>query len=235
MRLHRFYISEPIGTQKEVSVESAELVNQIRKVFRKRVSDEVVLFDGSGTDYNSTISGFDENLIKFRISSAGRSRYMPPCKLYLCAAVVKKDNFEYIVEKATELGVTDIIPVMAERSEKKSLNDARLKKIAVEASEQSGRGDVPNIHAINDLRAMVEQFKKDKVDMLALHTEGENFDRDEILNDEPLALFVGPEGGWSPNELDMFHKSDVSVQCLGAQVLRAETAVISALSQVVFN
>lgn len=248
MRLHRFYISEPVGSEKDMTIDSAELANQVRKVFRLRVGDHVVLFDGSGSDYECEIvkgegsAKTDKESVSFRVLSAGRSRYVPPRKIYLCAAVVKKDNFEVIVEKATELGVTDIIPVMAERSEKKSLNDARLRKISVEASEQSGRGTVPSIHAICELDVALESMKKMHADLIVFHTEGEKFDASEVAGgdgngdskDAPLAIFIGPEGGWSSAELDLFHKQDARVVCLGEQVLRAETAVISALSKVVF-
>ncbi len=159
---------------------------------------------------------------------------MPTRKIRLFTALVKKDNFETIAEKATELGVTDVIPVLAERSEKKGLNEKRLKKIVIEASEQSGRGDVPAIHAVIDLKMAIESLGED-ARAVAFHTEGELFDRKDVPNDEDVSVFIGPEGGWSPDELDMFHKHDVPVRCLGPQVLRAETAVIAALSQVVFN
>ena len=164
---------------------------------------------------------------------------MPIRTIYLCAAVVKKDTFEWIVEKATELGVTDIIPIAAERSEKKSLNEERLVKIAVEASEQSGRGATPMMHRImgqGEAAAFLKSREKD-IQMIAFHTEGEQFKREELgSKTAPLGVFIGPEGGWSPAEIEIsFHKKEnIQVRCLGPQVLRAETAVIASLSQVVF-
>ncbi len=233
MRLHRFFIEEPIGAAAEVSLRSAELANQLSKVFRLKTGDRAILFDGSGSDYECEITDFDKRSVSFRVSSSSRSRYVPPHPLYLCAALVKKDNFEYIVEKATELGVTDIIPVMAERSEKKGLNAGRLEKIALEASEQSGRGTVPKIHEIASLEQSIQMLKeKGGMEMAVFHTEGNRFDM-EI--DGPAAVFIGPEGGWSPAELDLFEKNKIAVRCLGSQVLRAETAVVAALSQVVFS
>ena len=115
MRLHRFYIPELVGNRIELAVNSSELVNQLRHVLRLKVGDEAILFDGSGSDYTATIAGFVGNdSVAFNIRGSSRSRFMPPRKVYLYAAVIKKDNFEFIVEKATELGVTDIIPVIAD-------------------------------------------------------------------------------------------------------------------------
>ena len=160
MRLHRFYIHELIGNRKELTVNSPELVNQLRHVLRLKIGEEAILFDGSGSDHLVAIKRFvGTDQAVFDVSSSSRSRFMPPRKTYLFAAVVKKDNFEFIVEKATELGVTDIIPIIAEYSEKKALNEGRLKLIAIEASEQSGRGDVPKIHPIVSLKEGIEVMK----------------------------------------------------------------------------
>jgi 16S rRNA (uracil1498-N3)-methyltransferase len=253
MRLHRFFTSETVGNRNELTIRNAELVSQLRHVFRLKKTDHIVVFDGSGSEYDCAIADYvGETALVLDVRASARCRYMPPRRLYLCAAIVKKDNFETIVEKATELGVTDIIPVIAERSEKKAVNDSRLKKIAVEASEQSGRGDVPVVHPIMKLGGLVPLSKhftfvkrleegtsgspeKVEVESIAFHTEGDTFSRKDLSKGSPLAIFIGPEGGWSPDEIAMFHKNDVAIRCLGLQVLRAETAVISALSQVVFN
>ena len=242
MRLHRFYVREMINAQVELSIHSAELTNQIRKVFRLKNGDFVILFDGSGFDYECKISGSAKESIDFSVVSSQHSRYMPSRDIYLCAAITKKDTFEWIVEKATELGVTHIVPVLAERSEKKSLNEERLRKIAIEASEQSGRGGVPQIlpitklDEVTGLTAALENTKS-----IVFHTEGEMLNKKDVVASDgisgeaqPLYVFIGPEGGWSQAEMDMFHRLDMPVACLGNQVLRAETAVIVALSAVTF-
>ncbi|MFA6432559.1 MAG: RsmE family RNA methyltransferase [Candidatus Paceibacterota bacterium] len=232
MRLHRFFVAEPIGKQTQVSVRSSELAHQIRRVFRLKKGDAVILFDGSGPDYECEIVEFNEKLVIFHIVSVGRSQFIPSRRIYLCAGIVKKDKFEWIVEKATELGVTDIVPINCERSEKKSLNATRLSKIAIEASEQSGRGNVPTIHPATDPKDLIDNLKKDEVELVAFHTEGREFKHENLPETGSLAIFIGPEGGWSPDELDMFHKNDIAIVCLGPQVLRAETAVVAALSVV---
>jgi len=238
MRLHRFHISETVGTSTELTIRSGELANQLRRVFRLKAGDSIVIFDGSGSEYTCAIASFfggDDGVV-LDVRGSARARFMPQRKVWLFMAIVKKDNFELIVEKATELGVTDIVPVIAERTEKKSLNEGRLRKIAVEASEQSGRGDVPVIHPIQTLKdALISVAAEKALDPIVFHTEGGRFDIEKLSDSAPLAVFIGPEGGWSPDELDMFHAANMPVVCLGPQVLRAETAVIAALSQVVFR
>jgi 16S rRNA (uracil1498-N3)-methyltransferase len=239
MRLHRFYILEVIGDKKEVAISSLEQVNQIRQVFRLKTGDLIIIFDGSGFDYECRIEEFTKDSMSLAVVSKIKSRYIPIRDIYLCMAAVKKDTFEWIVEKATELGVTNIIPIIAERSEKKSLNMERLEKIAVEASEQSGRGNIPTIGEIVSLdEALVFLKKKENIELVAFHTESEN---NEILAKvglakiSPIAVFIGPEGGWSPNEISVFHKNNVGIECLGQQILRSETAVVSALSLLVLG
>lgn len=229
MRLHRFYISTEIGSQKELHVQNSSLSNQLRKVFRMKRGDDVILFDGSGNDYVSSLVDFDgEEGIVFVVNAVEKSRFIPKTKTFLYASVVKKDNFEWITEKATELGITHIIPVISERSEKKSLNMDRLQKIIIEASEQSGRG---NISEIKKPISLVDAIADKQTDIrFAFHLEGETVSYDKKTD---VSVFIGPEGGWSMVEIDLFRQNNITIVSLGKQILRAETAVIAALAKVI--
>lgn len=251
MRLHRFYSPTQIGADAYVTVRSADLVHQIRRVFRMKEGDHIILFNGTGFDYECKIDGFGDgskissnNCIRLHVISTKRSRINPQHKIFLCASVIKKDKFEWIVEKATELGVTDIVPVVSHRSEKKSLNRTRLEKISVEASEQCGRGTIPMIYpvmGVADVAAFLEKEhgREGEVNKLAFHTEGERFGggrASKIFREESdLAIFIGPEGGWSDEEIAMFHRQGIRILTLGDQILRAETAAVSALSLLMFG
>ncbi len=230
MRLHRFYISQVIGDKKSLDIDSPELVNQVHKVLRLKTGDMLIAFDGSGLDYTCTIADFRGDTMVLSVIEKNKSRFMPAREITLCAAIVKKDTFEWIVEKATELGVSCIVPIVAERSEKKSLNEDRLKKIALEASEQSGRGSVPVIDIIIDLDQALKKFAGQRV--AVFHTEGESFNSNSTQVD---VAFIGPEGGWSPKEIEMFQQNNFPIYSLGSQVLRAETAVVAALSKLLLN
>jgi len=234
MRFHRFYFTEKVGNKTDLTIESAELANQINRVFRLKKGDGVIVFDGSGNDYECKIVDFNQESVMLKVGEGNPSRYIPARKVCLYQAIIKKDKFEWIVEKATELGVTDIIPVLAERSEKKSLNKERLQKIAIEASEQSGRGDVPVVHEISSPKLTVEIISDFIGEKIALHLEGLSLEVARVTfthKAQPLAIFIGPEGGWSPTEIDMFHTLKVPIYSLGKQILRSETAAVVALAK----
>jgi 16S rRNA (uracil1498-N3)-methyltransferase len=270
MKLQRFWIAGKITAEHSFGslfeVADTALLHQLKNVFRFKIGYELVVFDGDGQDHECLIREFLKDKIILEIKKSYPSRYMPDREIWLCASIIKKDNFEWIVGKATELGVSHIIPILSDRSEKKSLNMERLEKIVVEASEQSGRGNVPTIHQILKLEESIEYFKEarnskheardkseissdkrsdESVDsrlaraeegfqMLAFHTEGESVQGETLYKDKLIALFIGPEGGWSEKEVELFHKNNIPLKCLGKQVLRAETAAVVALSQFVF-
>lgn len=243
MRLHRFYISEEIGNRREIKISSPDMLHQMKKVFRLGAGDRVILFDGSHRDHIARMVEPEKNErsgaspgATFLIEETVESRWFPTREVVLCAAIVKKDKFEWIVEKATELGASKIIPVLSERSEKKSLNMERIRKIAVEASEQSGRGDVPIIERVMTLREVLGDGSAHSFTLpqnivrVAFHTEGAQ--SREMLRDKDVAIFVGPEGGWSDEEVALFHDKDINVFSMGPQILRAETAAVAALARV---
>ena len=234
MRLHRFYLQEKIADRYNITIESIDIVNQIGRVFRLKKTDKVIIFDGSGKDYECEIIDLNRNSVDLKVGEGNPSRFMPTRRVFLYQAIIKKDKFEWIVEKATELGVTDIIPVLAERSEKKSLNEDRLRKICIEASEQSGRGDVPSVGPIINLSTF--NFSKDcSGQAIVFHTKGDMFSfesNSESESNKTLSIFIGPEGGWSPSEIEMFHTSKIPIYSLGKHVLRSETAAVVCLSKV---
>jgi 16S rRNA (uracil1498-N3)-methyltransferase len=229
MRLHRFYIQAPISS-KIFDISDKELVHQWRSVFRYNVGSQVVLFDGSGTDHLCMITSLRNLGASLEVVEKAKSHFVPNREVWLCAAIIKKDNFEMIVQKATELGVTHIVPVLCERTEKKNISLERLQKIAVEASEQSGRGDVPQIHPVV---ALVDTFQSADLpkDKIALHPEGELLaDFLTHTNPKKLAVFLGPEGGFSENEIKEFASAGIPTVSIGTQILRAETAAVAVAS-----
>jgi 16S rRNA (uracil1498-N3)-methyltransferase len=226
MRLHRFFIDNIIGSQKELVVSDVGLLHQWKKVFRLGAGDSVVLFDGSGNEYECKI----ETLSKDRADIfVGESRllHLPKKDVWLCVAVIKKDHFEWVVEKGTELGVNNFIPILADRSEKKDLNIERLNKIAREASEQSGRGSVPKIHSPMTLRDVLSGAIDLPDRKITFEPDGEVFSDKDFNQTESVAIFIGSEGGWSDEELKFFTDKNIDLKSMGKQILRAETAAIA--------
>ncbi|MSU45342.1 MAG: 16S rRNA (uracil(1498)-N(3))-methyltransferase [Candidatus Zambryskibacteria bacterium] len=229
MRLHRFYISKAIS-EDTFDIGDRELVNQWRSVFRYNVGSQVIVFNGDGFDYLAMITSLRNLGATLEIVKKTKNKNLPKMNVSLCVGIIKKDNFELVVQKATELGVTQIIPILCERSEKKNINMQRLQKIAIEASEQSGRGDVPVIHEITELSLLLDSdiLPQNKI---VLHLEGE-YIGDYLARNESkgIAIFIGTEGGWSEREIKEFALHNIMSVCLSSQVLRAETASIAVSS-----
>jgi 16S rRNA (uracil1498-N3)-methyltransferase len=203
------------------------MLHQWKSVFRYNVGSQVILFDGSGVDYLCMITSI-RNLGATVEVIENKEVSMKRNNVYLCMAMIKKDNFELVTQKVTEIGVTHIIPILCEHSEKKKLNFERLNKIVLEASEQSGRGDIPTVH---DIQTLEEIFQKGILpqEKIVLHPEGKTLKKYfEGLNQvKSFAVFVGPEGGFSPKEIDLLKSYNVPAVTLGSQILRAETAAIA--------
>ena len=148
-------------------------------------------------------------------------------KVFLIQSIIKKDKFEWIAQKATELGVTDIIPVISERSEKRGLDEKRLQKIIIEATEQSGWGRVPTLHEITSLEEVLQKLEGQKVSVYALDMDGTAYEKEQ----GSVAICIGPEGGWGEQDKKICEKYSVKSISIGESVLRAETAAIIGVYQ----
>jgi 16S rRNA (uracil1498-N3)-methyltransferase len=232
MRLHRFYIEQKIGQSSEITISDLELIHQLMNVFRFGVGQQVILFDGSGLEFQAEIITVSKKEINFRILSS-LAKNIPDKKVSLYLALIKKGNFELAVEKCTEIGVTEIHPVSSERSEKKGINSERLLKIVKEASEQSGRVTLPTIFDLTDLEKAIEQAVTDGKECVVFHTDAGMILSNRFLikgeeKNTKVAVFVGPEGGWTGKEMSLFKENNFRIQSLGQNTLRAETAAIVA-------
>lgn len=241
MRLHRFYIENNISDKGEIKVVSQAFLNQVKRVFRLGSGDKLVLFNGSGFDYVCEITDYDKDSVYLRLIEKKENQGKPKTKVILFSSIVKRDKFEWIAEKTTELGVSQIIPVISRRSEKKDLNEDRLKKIIIEASEQSGRDEIPELHEVISLEQALELLgemknnssnNRKEIITIAFHPEGDD-DFEKLSSDKTYAIFIGPEGGWADEEISLFHRNNISVKTLGSQILKAETAAIAAVSKLI--
>lgn len=208
----------------EFSVADETLLNQWRNVLRMADGDQAILFDGSGSE---TLCEFvsltkKDALLKVLETKKG---LVPEREVTLYMALIKKDNFELVLEKATELGVTHIVPVQMDRSEKKGVNYERAQKIVREAAEQSGRATVPTLGEIIDV-------EKIPGGVVVFEPRGEISAREffNMNNTSPIAVCIGPEGGFTGDELASFHARNIPVVSTGSQILRAETAALVALT-----
>lgn len=233
MRLHRFYIQQNILEVEagEFIVVSEELAHQLKRVFRFISGDKVILFDGSGCDFICEIISFEKESVKFVVQDKIENKNVPQCEVFLFASLIKNSNYELVLEKCTELGVSHFVPVISERSEKKKLNYDRSRKIIKEASEQSGRGTLPKIY---ETISLLEVFEKYRTMFVAFHADGVNFRQSNFqiqiakVKESKIGILIGPEGGWNENEMNLFKEKNIPIYSLGNQILRAETASIVA-------
>lgn len=223
MRLHRFFVSEPIDGRESVVFHDAGLAHQFRNVFRFTVGGQVILFDNSGYEYHAMISELQIDSVTFSIISKREGESDPSRELHLFFSMIKKDKFEWILEKGTELGVTTFCPIISDRSEKKNINLERAEKIIREASEQSGRTILPTIEEPKNLSDVLFQ----EFPCFAFDPKGDVFTVEHAQKYSPLGIFVGPEGGWTEREIFLFKQNDVRVYSLGSPILKAETAALA--------
>jgi len=219
-----------LAEKNTISVTSENLINQFKNVFRFNKGDKVILFDGTGYDFLCAIDNIDKEQITLLKEDTIKNTVLPQKETYLFVSLVKKDNFEWIAQKATELGVSHIIPIVSDRSEKKDLNIERINKIIIEAAEQSGRGTLPVLCAVTDLASAIENYSY--VKSIAWDPNATKFVSQDI--DINLGVYIGPEGGWTTNELELFTQHGINIRSLGPQILRSETAVIAVISHLVF-
>ncbi|MFZ2303875.1 MAG: RsmE family RNA methyltransferase [Minisyncoccia bacterium] len=228
MRLHRFFVEEKIPKAGEFSVANETLLNQWRNVLRMEGGSRVILFFGDGSEslceFVSPTGKIGKKSALLKVIETKKG-LVPEREVTLYLALIKKDNFELVLEKATELGVSHIVPVQAGRSEKKGVNYERAEKILREASEQSGRVTVPAIEEI----ISVEKLPSDVVvfDPRGKISAREYFTKNTTA---PVSLLIGPEGGFTDAEMESFHLRNIPIVSTGPQILRAETAVIVALT-----
>jgi 16S rRNA (uracil1498-N3)-methyltransferase len=211
----------------KILIEEDGLIHQWRNVFRFNVMSRAILFDGSGFEYSAIIEKFGSRQVELRIE-AKRKGLVRDREIFLFQSIIKKDNMEWVVEKATELGVSKITPVISERSEKKNINMQRLNKIAIEASEQSGRADLPEISSVASLEDCILSGAKGA---LVFDRAGSPIRGLSLSDFETIKVFIGPEGGWTDKELNLFKQKEFKIFSLGEFTLRAETAVIVALAK----
>lgn len=226
MRLHRFLIKDELK-EGDLILNDKDLVNQLRKVLRLKSGSKLILFDSLGRESLATIKKIDNESVFVEVENLKKDSKENDKNVSLYVSLLKKENFDWVVQKATEVGVNKIIPIITERTIKKGSHLERWKKIIKEAVEQSGRTGLPQIiEPINFKEALVETQKNNE-QIVLFDPSGEDDWQTPILFNN-LALFVGPEGGFSSKELTEAKACNSMIKSLGNYVLRAETATVVA-------
>ncbi len=222
MKIHRFIDNFDLSG-KEVEI-TGEIAHQMAKVLKLEIGEQVELCDGKGANAQGKIKTLSKNSTIVEIEKIVKE---PPAQkiVSLFCAVLKKENFELVVQKATECGVDKIIPIITTRTIKMGLNMERLQKISREACEQSHRSILPEVSEPMSFEESLELAKQNDVNII-FNADGENFAHSAIAKSAKQGIWIGPEGGWTPEEIQLAEKNNFKKISLGTNILRGETAAI---------
>lgn len=240
MKLHRFYIPQtdlPTGALlekgREITLTHQSFVHQVGTVLKLHTGENIIVFCGDTKEYVSSIVSIDRKTgVTIRIQEMHDNTSAPSKNLYLFFTLLKKDNTDWVLQKGTELGVSHFIPVISARTERKDINMERSNKILIEATEQSGRPIPPVLH---DIMKLKDVFLDTNLTFPLYGCDGSYgnsslVDETAKNNSQSLGVIIGPEGGWTEDEIDMFREKGVKLCTLGTTTLRAETAAIVAIT-----
>lgn len=206
------------------------MVHQLKNVLRVRKGDNIAFFndreEDRGFDMVAEIKTIDVSSIACLMRERVENTKEPTKKLTLYMALVKKDKFEWIVQKGTEVGVSEFVPVLAAHSEKKSFKQDRVAGIIREAAEQSGRAILPTIHVALSFDEALRDAVTSGYKTFFAHTK-DHATMIRGAGDRAVNLFVGPEGGWDEKEVRAADHANCESVSLGRLTLRAETAAIA--------
>ena len=233
--MHRFYHSNPLDLNQIIILDEFASHHALR-VMRVKVDDFLVLFNGDGFEYRGRVSDINKKNINVEILSKEKNNSESPININLFQSISSNEKMDMVIQKATELGVSSIQPIFTSRSTIK-LNLDRAKKrlihwgqVSISACEQSGRSKIPTIKSPIDFDQISEGIKTNSLNLL-IHPD--NLEESSNLPNEysgDINIFIGPEGGFSQDEVLLLKKQNcINIQ-LGPRILRTETAPLAIIA-----
>lgn len=227
----RLFIQQPLREGIEIEFDKAQS-HYLLNVMRIKDKSHILLFNGTDGEWLSSIEIIGKKSCVAHVNQQSREQKEEP-DLWLLMPLIKQKRMDFLIEKATELGVSKIIPIKTERTIVSKINPERIRAQLIEASEQSGRLTVPEITEIYNLHEILTKITDDRLVLVG----------DENLESPPLLSFkdkgrkafvIGPEGGWSKKERE-FMKSlrNLNTVSLNTNILRAETAAIVGIATII--
>lgn len=237
--MHRFFVTGSWKTGDEV-VLAEDQAHQISQVLRLRPQTLITLLDNTGWAYTVILTEVNKRMVRGRVTDRTPASGEPATHLTLYVGLLKADKFEWVLQKGTEIGVACFVPLVTERSVVQAVSptkQARWERILTEAAEQSGRGRIPQLRAPFPFSAALSALPPDTLALIPYEQE-----KTVALSSVPamngrakVALFIGPEGGWSEPEVALAQQHGVTPITLGPRILRAETAAVVAAALVLYE
>lgn len=242
--MHRFYVKECNQLQENILISGSD-VNHIKNVLRLKCGEHILISDGKGTDYECVVSDMDDDTVVARIEDVFKNAAELPVSITLFQGMPKQDKLELIIQKCVELGVSEIVPVLTKRSvvkvdEKKAYKKTeRYNAIAESAAKQSGRGIVPAVRDFMTFKEALDYAKTLDMNIIPYEeARGIEYSREvikDIKNHSSLGIFIGPEGGFATEEVELAKEIGAKCITLGNRILRTETAGLAVMSIIMFE
>ena len=222
----RLYFSKSLSNNLTDTLDKSQS-HYLNKVMRVKENEIFSLFNSSG-EWEAKILNISKGIVEFNVTKQLRQKENPK-ELWLAFSPIKSNYFNFMIQKATELGVTKFIPIIFDRTIVRKINKERLEKVIIEASEQSNRINVPDIE---DPKSLDDFLNNNKVDLIFTDLNSKNTKIDlKKVTDKPTCVIIGPEGDFSEEErAKILNFSGVQPLKINENILRSETAVISAIS-----
>ena len=242
--MYHFYVEPEAVSSDTVRISGGD-VNHIKNVLRMHPGEEIAILDGSGMEYRCEIESISDEILG-KVLEAKKTEAELSVRLLLFQGLPKKDKMELIIQKAVELGVSEIIPVLTKRTvvklEDKKKEQKKLERwqaIAEAAAKQSGRGIIPKVcEAVKFTEAVKQAGELDEALIPYELAEGMDEARERIRGlhgKRTIGIFIGPEGGFEEEEIALAAKAGIHPITLGKRILRTETAGLCILSVIMFE
>lgn len=236
-----FFINSNDVKSGKVIIQDKENFNHIVKSLRIKIGEKLLLIDENQIQYETNVLEIENKKLIVEVSKSYKSNRKLDFNLYLAQSPLRSDAQNFIVEKATELGVEGVYPTYTDNCAlNKNVVEKKIQKwqrIMYEASKQCERAYVPKCYDITDLQTVINSgnkiiaFCERSADM----TLREYCQKNSIKKDDNLTVIIGPEGGFSQNEFELFKQNNVAMLTLGDLILKAETAVVVALGNIIYE
>ena len=240
----RFFVEDCSQSDKTISI-VGEDVNHIKNVLRLHIGDEITISDGNNKDYICRISELAADYVLADIEDIQANAAELPVRIVLFQGMPKSDKMELIIQKATELGVAEIVPVMTKRTvvklepKKEAKKLERYNAIAMSAAKQSGRGFIPVVKDFMSFKQALNYAKEFDMNIIPYeNAKGIAYAKEVVAsvpNCKTLGIFIGPEGGFAKEEVDLAVEMGAKCITLGNRILRTETAGLALLSILMFE
>lgn len=238
-----FFINSNNLSDNVITVSDKENYTHIAKSLRARVGEKILLIDENRIQYETVIKNITSNAIEFLVEKSYKSERDLKFNLYLAQSPLRSDAQSFVVEKATELGVRAVIPIITDNcSVNRDVVEKKLERwnrIMYEASKQCERAVVPHCETPSTVETLYNSNRFDKIiafcERRTKKTLREFFMQTPIAKDENVLIIIGPEGGFSCKEFEFFENNSIPMLTLGELILKAETAVTVALGNVIYE